>query len=70
METKKKMIPMYLGVCDTEDCEHWRWSGDNYGDRNTECYCLLNGKSVYRYEADEKQIICPIGKMMEDEDDG
>ena len=66
---EKKMIPMYLGNCDEGDCEHWSWCGDSYGDRNTECFCRLNGKSVIRREAEEKHILCPLGKMMEDEND-
>jgi hypothetical protein len=64
---EKVMVPMYLGKCDETDCEHWRWSGDSYHDRNTECFCLLNGKSVYRHKADEEHIECPLGKMMEEE---
>ena len=66
---EKVMVPMYLGKCEETDCENWRWSGDSYHDRNTECFCLLNGKSVYRHEADEKRIECPLGKMMEYEED-
>lgn len=27
------------------------------------------GESVYRYEADEEHIVCPLGFMMDDEDD-
>lgn len=64
---EKRSVPMYLGKCEETDCEHWRWSGDSYHDRNTECFCLLNGKSVYRHEVDEKRIECPLGKMMEEE---
>lgn len=66
---EKRMVPMYLGKCDETDCEHWRWCGDSYHDRNTECYCLLNGKRVYRHEADEKRIECPLGKMMVEEEE-
>lgn len=65
---EKRMVPMYLGNCEETDCEHWRWCGDSYHDRNTECYCLLNGKRVYRHEAEEEMILCPMGKMMEDEE--
>ena len=68
MASEKRLIPMYLGSCDAAYCEHFRWCGDSYWDRNTECYCLLNGKSVYRSEATEKQIICPLGKVMDEED--
>ena len=68
MEDETKMVPMYLGSCDAEDCEHFRWCGDSYWDRNTECYCLLSGKSVYRKEASEEQILCPMGKMIHEEE--
>lgn len=68
-EKEKKMVPMYLGNCDEGDCEHWSWCGDSYGDRNTECFCRVNGARVYRDKADEERILCPLGKMMEDEND-
>ena len=64
---KKRLIPVYLGSCDAEECGHFRWSGDSYWDRNTECYCLLNGKSVYRSEASERRIACPMGRVMDAE---
>lgn len=68
MENKKRYIPVYLGNCDEFDCGHFRWCGDSYWDRDTECYCLVNGKRVYRYKADEERIYCPLGFVMEDED--
>lgn len=43
MEIKKRYTPAYLGNCDEFDCGHFRWCGDSYWDRNTECYCLVNG---------------------------
>lgn len=61
------MRKMYLGNCKELDCEHWRWCGDSYGDRNTECFCRLNGKRVYRYEAEEKNIECPFGYELEED---
>ena len=69
MENKKRFIPVYLGNCDEFDCGHFRWCGDSYWDRNTECYCLVNGKSVYRDKADEERIECPLGNMVEEEND-
>ena len=60
---------MYLGNCEELDCKHFQWCGDSYEDQNTECYCLLNGKSVYRREADKDHIECPLGKELEDSDD-
>ena len=57
---------MYLGDCEELDCEHFRWSGDSYEHMNTECYCLLNGQSVYRSDAEEKHIKCPMGKVYDD----
>ena len=68
MKTEKQMIPMYLGNCDETNCEHFQWCGDSYLDRNTECYCLLNRARVYRYEAEEKHIECPMGKMCDEDD--
>lgn len=62
-------IPMYLGNCEELGCEHFQWSGDSCYDRGTICYCLLNGKGVIRREAKEERIICPMGKMMDEEDD-
>lgn len=59
MSDRKKQ---YLGNCEELSCEHFRWCGDYYESRNTECYCLLNGERVYRYEAEEKHIECPMGK--------
>ena len=67
-ENERKMIPMYLGNCEEGDCEHWSWCGDSYDDRNTEVFCRVNGARVYRNKAEE-HIICPLGKMMEDEND-
>lgn len=69
MESKDRSIPAYLGNCDEIDCGHFRWCGDSYWDINTECYCLVNGKSVYLYEADDEHIECPLGYMVVDEDD-
>ena len=69
MEIKKKLIPAYLGSCDEFDCDHFRWCGDSYWDRNTECYCLVNGNRVYRKEADDKCIECPLGYVYEEDDD-
>ena len=69
MATEKRLIPMYLGNCEEYDCEHFSWAGDSLYDRNTCCFCALNGKGVYRDEADEERIICPLRKLMEDEDD-
>lgn len=63
------MKKMYLGNCEEIDCDHFQWCGDSYGDRNTECYCLLNGKSVFRYEAEEKHIECPMGKVYDEDDE-
>ena len=69
MKTEKQIIPMYLGDCDELDCEHWQWCGDSYDDRNTECFCkLLKGQSVYRHEAKEKRILCPLGKTWDEDD--
>ena len=68
MKTEKQMIPMYLGNCDEMDCEHWSWCGDNYNDRNTECFCRINGARVYRNEAEEKYILCPLGKAWDEDD--
>ena len=68
MATEKRLIPMYLGSCDQADCGHFRWCGDSYWDRNTECYCLLNNKRVYRENAEEERIICPLGYMMDEEE--
>lgn len=62
------LIPMYLGRCDETDCEHFIWCGDSYNDRNTECYCSLVKKGVYRKDAEEERIVCPKGKMIRDED--
>ena len=70
IKKKPKMVQMYLGNCDELDCEHWSWCGDSYGDKNTECFCRFNGARVYRCDAEEKHILCPLGKMMEDENDG
>ena len=69
MVNEKRLIPMYLGDCEETDCEHWRWCGDSYDDRNTECYCLLNGKRVSREKAEEERILCPMGKVFEEDDD-
>jgi hypothetical protein len=69
MATEKKTTPAYLGNCDEFDCGHFRWCGDSYWDRNTECYCLVNSKSVYRHEADEERIECPLGYAYEEDDD-
>lgn len=63
------MKKVYLGNCDETYCEHFQWCGDSYWDRNTECFCWLSGKSVYRSEAEEKHIECPMGKVHEDFDD-
>ena len=60
---------MYLGNCEESDCEHWSWCGDSYGDKNTECFCRLNGKSVIRREAEEKRILCPLGKVFDDDEE-
>lgn len=67
MANEKRL--MYLGDCDEMECEHWSWCGDSYGDRNTECFCRLNGKSVIRREAKEKNILCPLGKVVEEDDE-
>ena len=69
MESKKRLIPMHLGNCEETDCEYFSWCGDSYEASNTECYCRLNGKSVFRCYAEEDHIPCPMGKMMEDESD-
>ena len=68
MAIEKKTIPAYLGNCDEFDCGYFRWCGDSYWDRNTECYCLVNGKSVYRNKADEERIECPLGYVYEEDD--
>lgn len=69
MAREVRLVPMYLGNCEETDCEHFSWCGDSYEDSNTECYCHLNGKSVFRFYAEEDHIPCPLGKMMEDEND-
>lgn len=69
LHNEKKLTPMYLGDCDELDCEHWQWCGDSYDDRNTECFCRINGASVYRHEAKEKRILCPLGKTRDEDDD-
>ena len=58
---------LYLGNCDEIDCGHFRWCGDSYWDRNTECYCLLSGKSVYRSKAEEERIKCPLRRKNNNE---
>lgn len=68
MENEKQITPMYLGNCDELDCEHWSWCGDSYSDRNTECFCRVNGASAYRNEAEEKRILCPLGKTWDEDD--
>ena len=67
MKDEKQMLPMYLGNCDELGCEHWSWCGDSYNDRNTECFCRVNGARVYRYEAEEERILCPLGKMLDED---
>ena len=69
MESKKKTTIAYLGNCDECDCGHFQWCGDSYWDRNTECYCLINNKSVFRSEADEERIECPLGYLIMNGDD-
>lgn len=69
MKDEKQMIPMYLGNCDEMDCEYWSWCGDSYDDRNTECFCEVNGARVYRCDAKEERILCPLGKVFDDDDD-
>ena len=66
METESKEI-MYLGNCDELDCEHWSWCGDSYGDRYTECFCRVNGARVYRADAEEERILCPLGKTFDED---
>ena len=68
MMTEKRLTPMYLGNCEEIDCEYFQWCGDSYHDRNTECYCLLNGKSVFRSETDKIHFICPLGKVWDEVD--
>ena len=67
MANEKKPVPMYLGDCEETDCEYFSWSGDNYWDSNTECYCSAIGKSVFRCEAEKDHIECPMGKVLDDE---
>ena len=67
MKTEKQMVPMYLGNCEELDCEYFQWCGDSYHDRNTMCYCLLNGKRVIRCEAKEKYIECPLGNVWDED---
>ena len=62
------MREMYLGNCEELDCEHFSWCGDSYGDRNTECYCSLNGKSVFRFDAEKDCIVCPMGKVYDEDE--
>lgn len=68
MDSENKRV-MYLGNCDELKCEHWSWCGDSYGDRNTECFCRVNRARVYRYDADEKCILCPLGKTFDEDDE-
>lgn len=68
METEKPTIQMCLGNCDELDCEYFSWCGDSYGDSNTECYCSLNGKSVFRCYAEREHIVCPMGKVWSEDD--
>ena len=63
MATEKLLKPMYLGNCEETDCKYFRWSGDSYHDRNTECYCVLNGYSVFRNQVEEIHYICPMEKV-------
>lgn len=67
MANEKRL--MYLGNCEELDCEHFRWCGDYYEHRNTECYCLLNGERVCRYDAEEHFIKCPMGKTYDDDEE-
>lgn len=66
LEGKEVLKEAYLGNCDEFDCGHFRWCGDSYWDINTECYCLISGKSVYRCNAEEEQIKCPLGNVYEE----
>lgn len=63
------MKEMYLGNCEELDCEHFSWCGDSYEDRHTECCCSLNGKSVFRCDAEESCITCPLGKVYADDEE-
>ena len=67
---EKLVEPMCLGNCEELDCEHFRWCGDSYEHRNTECICLLIRERVCRYEVEEKCVICPLGKVWEENDNG
>lgn len=70
MDIREKLVsPMYLGNCEELSCEHFRWCGDSYEHRNTECICVLSRESVYRYDVEETRIICPLGKVWEEDDD-
>ena len=67
MKAEKKMTLMYLGNCEEIDCEYFQWCGDSYWDRNTECYCLLNGAAVYRYNVENEHIECPMEKTWDED---
>lgn len=67
MNEKKKM---YLGNCEELECEFFQWSGDSYMDRNTTCYCLKNNRRIDRDMVDEEpHIDCPLGKVLEDDEE-